>query len=247
MRAGGILSKGIEVPRARASLANGPITVFSSLNRDALRAARHDDRPLAREIVAEANRVERNVLAAWVRSTQAWMSVRAAEDRSEIVAPADALRDDDASFRSWTRETLRSLTAEAPELLAGLMQAATDSTEVRARFRAQLPPSETTLCRVWRIGPDITELRLVDRDAVGSIEVGTDRVLAAGFRLGDPVAMREEPFGRRGMLVFLDPAVETEITASRSLRSLPGHLTELLAESAVPKRSSVPEPLRRVA
>lgn len=247
LRTRSLLSRGIRVVPRRGNRLDGSATLFSSLNWDALRAARTSDWDLAREFVGEAGHLEAEELSRWVRALRDWSSDHF--EAEQVVVPTTNVWSPPRASDRWGRRALGAAVEEGAEILAFVRPAAEATDAVRQRLADRLPPAPTRLCRVWRIRESRAELRPLDAGVEEAYEFFSDEVLAAGLRLGDPVSVRHDAIAPGVAITTLDPAVELGRRAKTTLtaRSLPEHLGALLDEADLVTRPSEPPPIRRVA
>jgi hypothetical protein len=219
-----------------------PLTLYCSLNRDAISAIRRGRTDTARKIRAHAQRIEKETLGPWLETAyDSW----AAFDEPQI-----ELHEGSGAHTNWIdRMLFASPAANETEVAASVWNAAREVAEIRARYKDDDFTVRLTIGRVWRIDDALSEVRPEPPSLDDSVVFGSDEVLSAGLRLGDPVVIRHEDLSPGVFLTTIERGLDSSTRTSRVTgQPLPRHLEELLDSSILPSRQQiVRRSLRRVA
>ena len=198
------------------------LTLYCSLNRDAISAVRRGHSDIAREIHDHAQRIETTMIAPWLEAvSESWLSFDASA--SEPV-------DEDDVLCGWTDHLFFAAAPGGEQSVAEpIWDAARAVAEVRTKYAQDDPHVRLTIGRVWRMDDSLSEIRPESPDLEESFAFFTDELLEAGLRLGDPVVIRHEELGRGVFLTTFERGLERAVRTSRiSGQPLPQHLEELL-------------------
>lgn len=218
------------------------LTLYCSLNRDAISAIRRGRTATARKIRAHAQRIEKETLGPWLET--------AVDSWAAFDEPGVERYEGSGAHTSWIdRMLFASPTANETEVAASVWNAAREVAEIRARYQEDDFTVRLTIGRVWRIDDALSEVRPEPPSLDDSVVFGSDEVLSAGLRLGDPVVIRHEDLSPGVFLTTIERGLDSSTRTSRVTgQPLPRHLEELLDSSILPSRHQiVRRSLRRVA
>jgi len=227
-------------PRHRSS--SQRLTLYCSLNRDAISAVRRGHPDAARELRAHAERIEQDTLAPWLATIR--------ESWAEAEVEDVELDDSGGGSVSWIDHMLfPTFRPGATEIADPVWDAAREVAEIRTRFEAESPSVRLTIGRVWRIDDALSEVRPELPSLDESFAFSADEVLEAGLRLGDPVVIRHEELAPGVLLTTLERGLDRSVRTSRlTAQPLPPNIDGILEDSALSERHHVVgRPLRYVA
>jgi hypothetical protein len=241
LRQAQLLSTGVraEIPQFTGS---SGLTLYCSLNRDAISAVRRGHTEKARDIREHAERIEQDTIAPWLEGlSESWPLSEARE--------LDIADDDDDARADWINRVLFNgpATGDA-EVAEPVWSAAREVAEVRSRYEEEDANVRLTIGRVWTIDEVFSEVRPEAPAIDESFPFFVDEIFTAGLRLGDPVVIRHEELARGVFLTTLERALERVTRVNRvSGQALPPHLDALLDASRLQPRRRATRPLRRLA
>jgi hypothetical protein len=241
LRKADLLSVGVTANQNQASSARHGLTLFCSLNRDAVSAVRRGHPETASEIRQHAERIERETIEPWLRGA---LDRDLGPGRGVVELPDEGTRQQD-----WIDRVLFVAKRNGdPEVPEPVWNAAREVAEIRDRYQDGDAHVRLTVGRVWNIDDAITEVRPELLPSGEAFAFFTDEVLAAGLRLGDPVVVRHEELSPGIFLTTFERGLERTSRVSRvSGQPLPRHLDELLDSSELTARTSTTMPLRHLA